>query len=60
MKSCIAHRIQFMIRVTEEEDRLLDELYFDAMTKCKKRITRAAFIRQTLIKICKRNLKKDA
>lgn len=49
-----AHTIQFNIRVTEEEDLLLDQLYLHAMSKRTTLITRTAFLREQLMKLCKK------
>lgn len=49
-----AHNKQFNIRVTDEEDDLLDKFYIFSMAKRGKRITRAAFIREQLLKLCKK------
>lgn len=46
------HDRQFNIRMTEEEYKLLDKLYVAAMANTDKLITRAAFIREQLVKLC--------
>lgn len=47
-----AHNKQFNVRVTDDEMEKIEKFYIKAMAKRDKLITRAAFIRELILKLC--------